>query len=769
MDRGKAWRPDWLWSVFEELDRVLNGSIFPLSLETRDAVKAEHIEFVRGVIGFSDSTSPAGTQLGLFKADLSVIRTETLSAIYEQFLSRDGDQKGTDAAFYTPPFLVDFVIDEVETKTPLTRESTILDGSAGSGVFLVSAYRRLIEKELPPGKRHLDHSKLAEILRGSIFAIERHPDACHVAAFSLYLTMLDYIDPAELRLITNSRSVTRLFPSLVWPSGSNILTRDIFEMKARPKGFPQRFDLILGNPPWGSVSKMRSPELAKSFLHRIARTHHVGDEQIADLFFWRLTRWFLKRGGTAALVMPLKSFINKRSKLFVKTIGKKMAFLEFANLSHMRRRLFRSAIHPAVIVFVQRTKRTRTTIYSPTLAEQPIGRDKSLWTLVKDRSRTESIPDTSAEMPERFLHDALVRRPVDRQIADYLHDQVRLRKAIDIRTLATRGLLWKSGDEARRTGLPSEYHLTTDIRSDRHICRHLKVGPDGWWVPYQSSGSISPLPLDILQSARGKFRHFFAGNILAVPRSLECVFRVRSPAAFNSSFNLFSVAEEAPDRPTLLAALAAYLESSTFRYLAALHSRQMMVDRWVIELDSILDVPFPLRSADSLHRLAAAPPGHLREMVILEEFGLPGSYFPVIEEFLDHRIFFANGNIPFASMEPVEDRTLSEYAALLSARLKGMLGTDSITTDFMELGDRKLRVLSISTEWSRAPKATTDDVMHAYDAAGADIFSVSTFVHHDKTSDVLYLVKPEQSFRWTLDNAYSDADVVDKKLMVDVH
>jgi hypothetical protein len=142
--RGPSWEPEWLWTVFDKLDKLLNGSVFPIAAPDRAGITAEHIEFVRGVIGYHDTVHSDGTDLGFFRVDLSVIRTETLAAIYDKFLGRTSEEDGSDGAFYTPPFLVDYVLDELEEHVTLSPNVKILDGSAGSGVFLVSSYRRLI-------------------------------------------------------------------------------------------------------------------------------------------------------------------------------------------------------------------------------------------------------------------------------------------------------------------------------------------------------------------------------------------------------------------------------------------------------------------------------------------------------------------------------------------------------------------------------------------------------------------------------------------------
>jgi hypothetical protein len=768
------WDPDWLWHVLGQLDELLNGSIFPISPTDRAGINSKHIDLVRGVIGFGDRVQTMADERGLFNVDLSVIRTETLSAIYEQFLRRGTADNGSgDAPFYTPPFLVDYMLAELEQQAPIVPGKRILDGAAGSGVFLVSCYRRLIEKSLSPHQRYLSHETLIRLMKENLFGIERHHDACHVAAFSLYLVMLEYLDPQEVRATTsppaNDRR-TRLFPAMVAPAGNNILQRDLFDRSRMPDAFPRRFQIIVGNPPWGPVDSMRDPVHLESFLKRIKRTHPVGDDQAAELFFWRLTRWFLKPSGTASLVMPLKSFVNERSKEFVAAIGRKMAITSLANLSHMRRRLFRSAIHPAVIVTVSRFESDRsmvTRIHSPTLASQPLGRDRRLWTLTTDVSALEVIAERPSADPERFLHDAFVRRAVDRRITSFLADQVKLGKLLSLEQLAQYGLIWKSGDQERRTGLPSYMHLSSKPKSEAYIERHLSPRNGRWVAANRASRSIVPLSRDLLAEARGDFPTFFGGNVIAVPRSLRRSYLVTPPAAFNSSFNLFTLATGYRHKnEPLLRALASYLESAVFRYLAALNSRQMMIDRWVIELQSMLPLPFPFKAPDDskLQRYLDAGPIE-RDQIVCRCLRLPPEYWRVVYEFFDERQPFSNGNIPSRALLIPEADDLTAYAQLFESRLHALLGSEHFRTEVHHHVLEGLLVLQVRAAWSPGNSAALSRAIDAYQRSGVDIFTCSTYVHHDRESDHLFLIKPEQRFHWTRERAYSDADLLDDALI----
>jgi len=197
------------------LEDRFNGYIFPLDdIDMEQILTSHQIRLVSSVFkGDEISLLEFGItqQLHLeFQAyDFQYIPVETLSAIYEQFIRAEEDVKQT-GAVYTPEVLADYLLSEVQWAKPLQLNMKILDPACGSGIFLVLAYRRLIElalKNTPDQK--LSPETLKEILLKSIYGVERKKYACYVTEFSLILTMLHYVDPPELH-----RNADFKFPNL---------------------------------------------------------------------------------------------------------------------------------------------------------------------------------------------------------------------------------------------------------------------------------------------------------------------------------------------------------------------------------------------------------------------------------------------------------------------------------------------------------------------------------------------------------------------------
>ena len=110
---------------------------------------------------------------------------------------------------------------------------------------------------------------LRDLLSRNIFGIERNPDACHVAAFSLYLTMLDYLDRRELTRVMAGESSGEPLPELV---GRHLYSSDFFAERSRFKGLPKQVQCILGNPPWQTLDKLNS-EAADEWRRKPSPAH----------------------------------------------------------------------------------------------------------------------------------------------------------------------------------------------------------------------------------------------------------------------------------------------------------------------------------------------------------------------------------------------------------------------------------------------------------------------------------------------------------------
>lgn len=344
-----------LENLVEILEDRLNGKIFPIDFtQLRD----QHISWVASVFGGSEvmaSAPPPVHQLCLpFKVyDFRYIPVETLSSIYEQFI-HDRKEKG---AIYTPEVLADYLLSEMESFKPLVRGMKVLDPACGSGVFLVLAYRRLIEKEIQRtgAEGRLRPELLRDILVESIFGIERERDACYVAEFSLILTLLHYTDLPQLQ------SIEFKFPAL---HNTQIIESDFFDSTDKSIIPSQKthhnFDWVVGNPPWTELKpSSRGTEFVRAWITNPVnrREFPVTGYRVAEAFSWRVTE-LLGSNGLAGLVLPATSLFNSESEKYRRAFFAKNDVLKVTNFANMREVLFgreKSGVLPAMTVVYRKS------------------------------------------------------------------------------------------------------------------------------------------------------------------------------------------------------------------------------------------------------------------------------------------------------------------------------------------------------------------------------------------------------------------------------
>ena len=197
---------DATYGLFNKLKEHFNGNVFTIDSSEKKLNK-EHLQiiktcFIRG--REKNDTRQLFEDWRLFRLfNFNIIQIELLSEIYENFLSEtDSTYKKDSGTYYTPPSLVELILNE---KLPVKSNSIeykvkILDPSCGSGIFLVQSFNRLVKRyENAHGIQKLsDFGILVTLLKENIFGIEIHPQAIKVAAFSLYLALVDKLDPKNL-------------------------------------------------------------------------------------------------------------------------------------------------------------------------------------------------------------------------------------------------------------------------------------------------------------------------------------------------------------------------------------------------------------------------------------------------------------------------------------------------------------------------------------------------------------------------------------------
>ncbi|MHB9036376.1 MAG: HsdM family class I SAM-dependent methyltransferase [Armatimonadota bacterium] len=332
-----------LLQLVDVLERRFNGKIFPF--RSTDDLNDGMVAYVASVF-CGDEAESGQLALDFQSYDFSYIPIETLSLIYEQFLHREDKGKSA-GAYYTPVPLAEYLICELNHEMPLISGMRVLDPCCGSGVFLVLAYRRLIDLESTKNaNRELSADELATILQRSIFGVERNIDACYVTEFSLILTLLSHVTPPDLHHNEDFR-----FPVL---HDNNIFQCDFFDDKSLFQERTLRFDWIIGNPPWITLNEDRlEDKFALDWIHDAKEGGRLVDlNRLCDAFCWRATE-VLDDRGHVGLVLHAKSLTNERCNGFRSSFFGRMEVKRITNFSNLAYVLFagRAEAPAATLVF----------------------------------------------------------------------------------------------------------------------------------------------------------------------------------------------------------------------------------------------------------------------------------------------------------------------------------------------------------------------------------------------------------------------------------
>ncbi len=353
-----------LYEFFQFLKNKFKGDLFPNIQDEFQFINQDHLNLLHALFkGAKIGELPEGyfTQDSLFDVyDFSIIPIELISNIYETFM---GDSKRfQNKAFYTPPFLVDYVLNKTVIKYLQNTNSpscSVLDPACGSGIFLIETLRKLIEKELDNSKtKYISDIKLWKIVKENIYGIDIDSDAIDIAIFSLYVTILDYKEPKEISQSFEFQSLkyTNFFP------GSDFFDENADFNKILKN---KKINFIIGNPPWGQVRNSiynqycTNRELNESNNKKTVSIG-ISDEQIAQAFIIRSSD-FSNSITQCAFVVTSKVLYNTNAITWRKYFLTNFIINEIIELSAVKNKLFEGANWPSAIIFY-RSKSLNETI-----------------------------------------------------------------------------------------------------------------------------------------------------------------------------------------------------------------------------------------------------------------------------------------------------------------------------------------------------------------------------------------------------------------------
>lgn len=313
--------PEEVYRLLDNLERKFNGDVFALPREGRQRLTKTNLH------RFADLVEARTLNRQRYLWDqfsFEHLPVEIISHLYQRFV------QGGHGAVYTPPFLAAFLLDRAMPYRKLTGEERVLDPACGSGVFLVGAFRRLINVWRSNNDwQRPDVNTLKGILNESIYGIELDPNAVHLTSFSLSLAICDALQPEVIWRDLRFDPIHK----------TNLFEADFFRLlldsrKGISNIIEGGFDIIIGNPPFESKLSDAAVEVNKTVQKQDSSRGMLPDNQMAYLFLEQALG-VLRPGGSICLIEPSGLLYNSTAQAFRTAIFRKYkieAILDFTSI-----------------------------------------------------------------------------------------------------------------------------------------------------------------------------------------------------------------------------------------------------------------------------------------------------------------------------------------------------------------------------------------------------------------------------------------------------
>jgi hypothetical protein len=293
------------------LDTTFNGDLLPLSANIFNVLPARAYHVLGDVLRRApDSQLFLGWEEKWNNLDFAHIPVGVLSQAYELYLRNHAPlRQRREGGYYTPRPIADLMVRasfRALDRHEVGSGAKILDPAAGAGVFLLTAFRELVAERWRADKKRPGTKTLRSILYRQIVGFDINEAALRFAALGLYLMSIE-LDP-EPRPVDKLRF-------------ENLRGKVLYKVKDEEQeegaelgslgplvGNHHRgqYDLVIGNPPWASGTKLPDWHLVRATVARIAADRRTTIQQPPlpneglDLpFVWRAMEWAKPNGQIA--------------------------------------------------------------------------------------------------------------------------------------------------------------------------------------------------------------------------------------------------------------------------------------------------------------------------------------------------------------------------------------------------------------------------------------------------------------------------------------
>jgi type I restriction enzyme M protein len=192
--------------------------------------------------------------------------SDIVGDVYNSYLNRKEKKKR--GQYYTPAEIVDYLLDGVgyiSGPMIIGANKRLLDPACGSGKFLVTAAKRLVDAYQKTDST--DPASLLERVRASLFGFDLNPFACYLTEVNLLIQTLPLIKAAfdrdkrpprlERFHVYNVDALTKPSQTYFYAQMGSLMAQEqdeVQRIKGRTSNTPYAlgFAYVVGNPPYGA-------------------------------------------------------------------------------------------------------------------------------------------------------------------------------------------------------------------------------------------------------------------------------------------------------------------------------------------------------------------------------------------------------------------------------------------------------------------------------------------------------------------------------------
>ncbi|HEY3274646.1 MAG TPA: N-6 DNA methylase [Methanocella sp.] len=274
---------------------------------------------------------------------------DLLGRLNEEIVHADGSRKKS-GEFYTPTFVVDYMVDLLELDTDARlAERKFIDIACGSGAFLTAGMKKVIRMLKRQG---IAGDDLLQIVADHVYGMDISPVAVDICKINLYLVLLDELGPETLARAGKIRL--------------NVFATNAIDNQSRDIVEAGTIDYVLGNPPYLEAKKMPA-ELKQACRESWPELKGAFDLYVP--FILQCNR-LVAKNGKVCLILPDKFTVAQYGIGIRDKLLSDFSISELVDLSGMD--VFHKAtVYPAVIAYqnippsARHRVRTRMSIMTP--------------------------------------------------------------------------------------------------------------------------------------------------------------------------------------------------------------------------------------------------------------------------------------------------------------------------------------------------------------------------------------------------------------------